>query len=130
MRGVLVRVSDRGLLLGPSGSPFSLRAVSPFSGRDFLARCKMGRHKKVPSRSAGVEKKFEKKILGGESSSDPGGSKAHVPALLEAPGRLVRGAESLGSRGRLVRKSGPGPSRYYSGLGIFGVRDLSKFGKD
>ena len=50
----------------------------------------MGALKKVPPRLAGVEKKFEKKVGFVGSSHCLAGSKAHVFALLWAPGRLVR----------------------------------------
>ena len=49
----------------------------------------MGRPKKVPSRSAGGVTKFVSERSTGGANPDPGGSKAHVPALLEAPGQLV-----------------------------------------
>ena len=71
----------------------------------------MGAHKKVASRLAGVEKKFEKKVGFVESGQGPGGSKAHVFVLLWVPGRLVQGPLYLRSKGRFVRKFRPGPSR-------------------
>ena len=89
----------------------------------------MGAHKKVASRLAGVEKKFEKKVGFVESGQGPGGSKAHVFVVLGVPERLARGPLYLRSKGRLVRNFGPGPSSTAWGLGNFRVHDLSKFGK-
>ena len=89
----------------------------------------MGALKKVPPRLAGVEKKFEKKVGFVGSSHCLAGSKAHVFALLWAPGRLVRWTIYLRPKGRFVRKSGPGPSSTAPGFGNFGVLDLSKFEK-
>ena len=89
----------------------------------------MGALKKVPPRLAGGEKKFEKKVGFVESGHGPAGSKARVFALLWVPKRLPQGALYWRSKGRFVRKSGPGPSSTASGLGNFGVLDLSKFEK-
>ena len=89
----------------------------------------MGGPNKVLSRLAGVGTKIEKKVGFVESSHGPAGSKAHVFALLWVPKRLPRGALYWRSKGRFVRKSGPGPSSTAWGLGNFGVHDLSKFEK-
>ena len=66
----------------------------------------MGRLKKVPSKSAGVRKKFKENLAFVESNGGPAGSKAHVPTLLLALGRFALAAESLTFLCPIIRKLG------------------------